>query len=62
MSTAKKISVCLSLVLTLALIPLNAVQAAGKRDAGAVRIAIANAYRSNFGLEIPFPSYEGGLR
>jgi len=56
MSDAKRVFVCLCLVLTLSLIPLN-VEGASKKDAGAVRTAIVNAYRANFGLEIPFPAY-----
>jgi hypothetical protein len=56
MSAAKKVFVCLCLVLTLTLIPLN-IEGASKKDAGAVRTAIVKAYSNNFGLEIPFPAY-----
>jgi hypothetical protein len=56
MSAAKRVFVCLCLVLTLTLIPLN-IEGASKKDAGAVRTAIVKAYRNNFGLEIPFPAY-----
>lgn len=58
MSIGKRVFVCLYVCLSLVVLPLNAMGGDRKpsRDAS-VRTAIVQAYRDNFGLDIPFPAY-----
>ena len=58
MSIGKKVFVCLCVCLSLVMLPLGAIGADRKpaRDAW-VRTAIVEAYRDNFGLDIPFPAF-----